>query len=49
MGGGELQRRRADRRAEHNYAFATELVEQDDHVVDVALNQAALHRGDRIR
>ena len=41
MGGGELQRRLADR-AEHNHPFATELVEHGDHVVDDALNQTAL-------
>ncbi len=48
MGGGELQRRLADR-AEHDYPFATELVEHGDHVVDHALKQAALDRRDRIR
>jgi hypothetical protein len=34
--------------AEHDRPFAAELVEHDDHVVDAALNQAALHRCDRI-
>jgi hypothetical protein len=49
VGGGELQRRRAGSRAEHDYPLGAELVEYDDHVVDDALNQAALHRRDRIR
>jgi hypothetical protein len=49
MGGSELQGRVAGHRAEHNDPFATELVEHSDHVVDDALNQAALNRRDRIR
>jgi hypothetical protein len=48
MGRSELQRRLAER-AEHDYPFAAELVEHGDHVVDGALNQAALHGRDRIR
>jgi hypothetical protein len=50
MRGSELQgRQRAHTRAEHNHPFATELVDHRDHVVDDALNQAALHRRNRIR
>jgi hypothetical protein len=48
MSSGELQRRWADR-AEHDRPFATDLVEHGDHVVDGALDEAALDGRDRIR
>lgn len=48
VGGGELQRRGAQR-VEHNYPFATDVVDHCDHVVNEALRKATLLRGDRIR
>ena len=48
MGGSELQGRVAGR-AEHNDAFAIELVEHGVHVVDDALNHSAFQWRDRIR